>query len=181
MNTEALCEYFIHKSHTTLARKLVDRHRLGENKQYYPYIPVYSNRLNVIVEDVLKSKKKLDKLSFIDIGAGTSIIPQLFKILGFGKVSGLEFDAVYVALDDFKLLFQGDLLTHDFKDYDILYSYNPINNNELMIKGIENIIATMKKGAILYFVSASSEVNNYFNKLGLTISKQGNYFKYIKK
>jgi hypothetical protein len=164
------------------AYKLKNIHRKIDLKNnYFPYIPICSYNLEYIVNDVLKSKKKLNKLSFIDIGAGTNTIPQLFKILGFGKVAGLEFDPVYVALDNQKLLLEGDLLTYNFKDYDILYSYNPIIDSNLMIKGITNIITTMKKGAILYFVPCHSEIIKYFNNLGVYIAKEGHYLKYIKK
>lgn len=156
------------------------------NKDYWNYIPTNNIDVSYMVKDVIDSSYKGN---FIDIGCGAPVIPNIFKILGF-KSFALEynniFKTVYDSLyssnfnkpvDDY---FIGDLLTHNFKEYDILYSYNPIKDQLTMIKGLKNIINTMKSGAVFYFKPASVDYKQ-LEKLGFVQINTYCLFKYIKK
>lgn len=147
--------------------KLKNIHRDPKDKNYY-YIPSDCFDITELFKDICKNNKDLSKLSFMDIGAGLNTIPKIAKILGFKESKGLEIDPLYVKLDYNNFLIQGDILKYDFKDYDILYAYNPIKDHGTMLKGLKNIVKTMKPGATLYFNSASSQVDDYFfNTLSL--------------
>lgn len=157
MNYKALCKYMLKNSYDTL------QHRVGhylKSEGKYPYIPIDDVRLSRIIEDLIKDKVQFNKKSFIDIGCGTSIIPKIFKIIGCKKSVGLEYEELYCKMDKYEnYLIQGDLTTFNFKKYDILYTYNPISNPKLMEEGLINIMNTMKKGSVLYYVQAG-EISN---------------------
>ncbi len=152
------------------------------NKSYYPYIPTYTARLELILKKIIADNKNLSKKSFIDIGCGFPAIPIIMDILGCKQNKGLEYSELYIQLlanQYKKYMIQGDLLTYDFKDFDILYSYNPIEDPELMIEGIKNITKTMKKGAIFYFNCVSGNTNilkdlGFINdtRIGISIFKK---------
>jgi hypothetical protein len=169
------------QNHTeNLVFKLGRELDLGRKEGYYCYIPTHIN----VIEDLLKFEisklENINKLSFLDAGAGTSIIPKIMKSMGFKKSKGLEYQELFVKLDP-EWLFKKDILKYNFKDWDVIYSYNPIQNNELMCKGIDNIINTMKPGAIFYFCSASYQISNKLNLLGSKeLTRVNNVFKYIK-
>lgn len=181
MDYKLLCEKLFVSAYQSSAYKLNHKLREPNSKEYY-YIPSGNYTIVTVLEDLKKSKVNLADKSFIDIGAGTSTIPLIFKIAGCKTSVGLEFDKIFVKLDEDELLFEGNLLRHDFKSYDILYSYNPIKDEELMIEGLKNIINTMKKGAILYFNAASYKVIRYLNNIVKAEKIEfTSIFKYIKK
>lgn len=124
-----------------------------EREKRWHYVP---SNFNSIVELLEVYGTDLKGKSFIDVGAGTSAIPKIFKMFGCEKAVGLEYNNVLVLLDTDHMLIEGDMLTYDFKEYDILYSYNPLKCTKLMTKGLENVINTMKVGAKFYFQPASS-------------------------
>jgi len=160
MDYKLLCQELFRLNYDSPAYKIGNALRDINSKEYH-FIASCDYDIPIILEDLKKSKVNLADKSFIDIGAGTSIIPLIFKIAGCKESKGLEFDKVYVRLDNRQMLFEGNLLTHDFSEYDILYSYNPIRDEDLMVEGLENIIKTMKKEATLYFNVASSKVQDY--------------------
>ncbi len=149
---------------------------IQDNNKYYKYIPSYVHELKIVIEDLIDENINLIDKNFIDIGCGLPVVPDLFKILGCKETIGLECSPLYTKVFGNNRIINEDLLTHNFKDYDILYSYNPIIDCELMEKGLENIISTMKKNAIFYFNKAS-QVN--VEKLNL-IKVHSNIYKYIK-
>lgn len=157
------------------------RQHVSDTK-YWNYIPSHFKEIEVVLQDIICNDYKG---SVIDVGCGSPVIPTLFKILGY-KSYGLEYNELYKlaynslgekVLDDYII---GDLLTHDFKEYDILYSYNPIRDKLLMLEGIKNIIKTMKPGAVFYFKEASVEYSD-LRKLGFTLIPTSYISKYIKK
>lgn len=175
MNIELLCKEMLKKSYDTLQYKVG---QLIKNETNYPYIPVDEYRLSIIIKDLIKSKIDFKNKSFIDIGCGVPIIPKIFKILGCKESSGLEFEELYCRMDHEKYLIHGDLTTFNFKDYDILYSFNPIRNSELMEKGLNNIMTTMKEGSVLYFIQAGNISKTTLNKF--TKIKNESIFKFKK-
>lgn len=122
------------------------------NENYYHYIPTNDWSIWEVAKDIKKRKIRKSKCSFIDIGCGVPLIPVLFKHFGFKESIGLEYNKVFNTYTGF--IKNGDLFDVDFSRYDVLYSYNPIRNRTLMLKGIEHIISTMKKNAVFYFKNA---------------------------
>jgi hypothetical protein len=178
MNYNLFAKTLLDISREGLAYKLGRKLALGSDKSYWNYIPSYENAIEDLLEQEIQKLKEINTLSFLDVGAGTSTIPTIMSIMGFAKSMGLEYQDLYVNLEP-DWLFQGDLLDYDFKEWDVLYSYNPIQNEALMIKGIDNIIATMKSGAIFYFLP-SSGAGQYLKKLGGRNLKGSAIIKYVK-
>jgi len=158
--------------------KLKNLHRDKNDKNYY-YIPSSCSVVNSLFDHIIKNTKDLSKLSFMDIGAGLSIIPKIAKIIGFNESKGLEIDPLYIRLDYEKYLIEGDILKYNFKDYDILYAFNPIQDHNSMLIGLKNIIKTMKPGATLYFNSASEDVDRYFSNT-LLLERNNAFWIYTK-
>ena len=171
MNIEKLIKFVFENVYCSIYYELGPKNYVDD---YYHYIPSKSGMLLNVIKDIQKTTKKLNTKSFIDIGCGNPLIPKIFDILGVNVSKGLEFDPRYLKLDKKNYLIQGDLLTYDFKDYDILYSYNPIKNPKLMDQGLLNIMKTMKKDAILYYVQAclmNKEILKEFTKIDYEILK----------
>lgn len=172
--TQALKREFIHPDDKT--------------HDFYYYIPSSNVYIKTVLLDLLKDPKLDNYRNFIDIGAGTPLIMDIFKqvlpdLSWYKRFTSLELSDIYCEL--FKKLTKGDLLTYNFKEYDILYSYNPIRNCDLMIEGLKNIINTMKEGAILYFVAADYKVEKYLqDNLATTdyilLDKNSTIYKYTK-
>lgn len=151
-------------------------------KGEYCYISSYEGIIVEIISDILRTftHEELPKKSFVDIGAGRTTIPDLMSKLGFKEAHGLEKNPVYLALSPF--LIAGDLLDYNFKKYDVLYAYHPIAKEETMIEGINNIVSTMKEGAIFYFCIANgTKLGNHLIKLGAyPCNKNTGILKYVK-
>lgn len=170
-------------SRETLQYKLNNEVGRDSQGKYYGYIPMYSWVLQEIAKDIKMNIPNLEEKQLIDAGAGTNLVANFFKgVLDLNSSVGLEISDVYLTLDKSKKLIKGDILKFNFKDYDIIYSYNPIRDNKLMIKGLKNIIKTMKNGAVLYYLD--SNINpTQLKKLGLDIvgELEGRIYKFIKK
>lgn len=147
------------------------QYQIGQIENYknprnvnYPYIPIDASMLTAVFIDILKLKDYESK-SFIDIGAGNNAVINIANILGFKKPKGLEINKLYLNLDIDNNLIEGDLTTFDFKDFDILYSYNPIRKASNMKQGLLNIVKTMKSGSIFYYCNACVP-DDYLESLG---------------
>jgi len=151
-----------------------------ENKDYFPYIPISPDRVALIIEDLKNSNFQFEDKSFMDIGCGIPIIPKIFEALGCRTSKGLEYQQEYVDADKENYLIQGDLLTYNFGNPDLLYSYNPIRDTKLMSQGLENIMDTMKSGAILYFIQARPVNPNTINKFTARPKNMYNILKFLK-
>lgn len=145
---------------------------INDNEKYYEYIPIDARRLALILQDLESSGKTSGK--FVDAGCGIPVIPALFNSLGF-DAHGVEYTKLYAEFykyyGEYPPVFHDDILKWDFSCYDVIYTYNPINDNKLMAKAINNITKTMKRGAVLYFVIANCDtslINNFerFTKVG---------------
>jgi len=81
------------------------------------------------------------------------------KDIGCKKVAGLEYNQVLVekSKQDFRdiKIHCGNMLTFTgYEQYDILYAYNPLRDDNLMIEALYHIIKNMKVGASFYFYNA---------------------------
>jgi len=166
-----------------LEKKLYDSPVQQENsinRDYYRYIRTYSNQIKILINDLFKDKKEKSNLKFLDIGSGTNFIPHLVnEVLGY-ESWGLECDLFfkYVNYNLENNYFFEDMLTFQkYNEFDILYTYNPIINKELMFKAIDYIYDNMKPGAVLYFNSVSGIDTKYKN---LIVDKIESIYKIIK-
>lgn len=149
INRDIMTQGSLYKERDNIYKKLQE-----EKKDYFPYIPIDSQRIGWIIEDIMSNNLSLEDKNFMDIGCGVPIIPKIFDILGCKKSKGLEYQKDYIDKYGDGFLIQGDLLTFNFEEYDYLYSYNPICDNKVMSEGLTNIMKTMKPGATFYFVQA---------------------------
>lgn len=139
--------------------------RISKNNEKYPYIQSTCFDVFTMIEDLNKLGLNFSESSFIDAGCGVPVIPDIMRILGFKDTVGLEYNETYCSIEP--SLLQGDMLKFNFKPYDVIYSYNPFMNHELMNKAIRNVMKTMKKGAIFYFNQACSLDKDISEKLTL--------------
>jgi hypothetical protein len=179
LDFELLCRTMFEGGRNSLQSQVGALVSLGSDKQYYAYIPSYSEYIARLLKYEISKIPNIENLSFLDAGAGMNTIPKIMKIMGFFNSKGLEYQDLYVKMDQ-NWLFQGDILTYDFKDWDIIYSYNPIKDTKLMCKGIDNIINTMKVGSIFYFLEASNAGQHLISKGGVRCKFNGQMIKYIK-
>ena len=167
----------------------------GDKDRWY-YIPSHNYQIENLITDIFKNNK-LEKKRFIDIGCGYPAIGKMLQIMGYDpkNIFGLEYNQNIIDViknshsiiplngNDRRIennIINGDLMNHNFKTYDILYSYNPLKRGDDMLEGINNIIKTMKKGAIFYFSNASiSHIE--LEKLGFNrFATEPSLYKYIK-
>ena len=121
-----------------------------ENKDFWWYIPfTHTEDLFHALSLVKKSQEETvlpyrsnKKLKFLDVGAGTGRIVKIAKDFGFDAF-GIEYEEKYVKAGrkafgfSEKELFQKDAFDIDadfLKDVDIIYTYMPVKNTELMGK-----------------------------------------------
>lgn len=146
-----------------------------------------------MIEDLKLNKIKSKGKKFIDIGSGFPIVPNIMHLIAGYNSIGLEYNQLVIdTIDTHRKMspfhyggiylapvFQGNLLEYDFKDYDVLYAYSPIRDHTMMLDGIDNIIKTMKQGAVFYFQSTMRMNSDELKNRGLMHLK-GPMFKYIK-
>lgn len=123
----------------------------------------YSNGcfIRLIKQVLSKIKKKKDKpIKFLDVGCGFGLKCWLAHILGL-EATGIDLCKEYVELarkifwysyrDEFILKIQqaNALKYKGYGDYDIVYMYHPIRNNDLMQKVVDRVTQQMKPGAFL--------------------------------
>ncbi len=125
------------------------RSTIHKNKDYFPYISTPSEGMAKLAKIIVQNHK--EGLSFCDAGCGIPAIPLIMSDLGY-KAHGVEFTKEYAEAFP-KIVRYGDILTYDFKEFDILYAFSPIMKKEIMEKAVINIQNTMKKGATFYFWS----------------------------
>lgn len=146
-------------------------------KGYYNYIPTDTRRIKQLLIDYILPIPNKKELRFLDAGAGTVLIPRIVKAIGFKEAKGLEYNTFLVD-KSYGELIQGDILSYDFSGWDVIYSYNPLSSQEMMVQGLLNIMDTMSKGSTFIFYSASSamEDTRIRKKYGKKLNyKQGIY------
>lgn len=123
-------------------------HRKEIKSGYFPYIPYSMFYFVVHMEEI---KRKFGCKSFLDIGSGIGDKVRLAKELGFDAV-GIEYLDYYVELASFlgnKTIHVDAFDFSDYQNYDIIYMYHPISDNELYTKLVKHIISKMKSGQLL--------------------------------
>jgi hypothetical protein len=167
-------------SHNSLEYIIKQKTNIGHDKNYYGYIPIDPHTLFRLLKEEISKIEDIGSKKFLDAGAGNSTICNIMSIMGFGECQGLEYRKIYVELNPL-VLFRGNILTYNFKKWDVIYSYNPIIDKKMMAKGIDRIVSTMKPGAVFYFVGASNyPIETLISHGGVRINVSYNIIKYVK-
>lgn len=171
-----------------------------KNPDYYKYIPMTNDfmlteMISDIYERITQTPDSSEKIRFVDAGCGYPLIPHIVNLICGIKSEGIEINKTLV--EYFKIsqsmptslsadkinrsveLKEGNILTHDFREYDYIYSYSPIFNSDLMFDAVLNIRSTMKNGAVLYFTGVNSGILDTL-KWDLYGGLSGPYFKFVK-
>lgn len=123
----------------------------NNQKGYFPYVPFSSGGVyfyELFTELYAKyihgvswmGRDKIKTPTFLDVGAGTGRIVKLAKTFGF-NARGIEYQQEYVNVgrkmhnlgpDELICMDAFDLTTETLKDVDIIYTYMPIGQSNLM-------------------------------------------------
>lgn len=125
-----------------------------------PFHPVtFATVLDKAGQLLVEKRKYPDhRKRFVDVGAGAGFKVFMAEKMGF-QATGIEFDEKYVDFgrnllgltgEDWsgKLIHQ-DALKTNYKDFDIIYFYRPIRDEEGQAKLEERILSTMRDDAIV--------------------------------
>ncbi len=139
----------------------VNYHDLGREVDNYPCIPLDPDTFILLLAEGVKllDTKNLHKIKFCDAGCGVGdkviLASDIFNLDSFG----VEYDPfIYKIARNrlFKKAILGDITTHDFSPYDIIYAYNPMHSYEGMKKFFDNLVKTARNGAIILLANVSS-------------------------
>jgi SAM-dependent methyltransferase len=165
-----------------------------ENKDFWWYIPFHQT------EDLFHAfsvaKKNLEKnvlpyrknqnIRFLDVGAGTGRIVKIAKDFGFDAF-GIEYEEKYIKAGrnafgfSEKELFQKDAFDIDMdllKDVDIIYTYMPVKNEELMGKLHCQLYSRAKYQTILLEMHPVYYPTNVLDDSKDNLLRAGNNFSY---
>jgi SAM-dependent methyltransferase len=139
------------------------RQKCDKNGSYY-FIPQSSD---IVVRVLLQVKEfvetggeKISNKSFLDAGCGIGNILLHARAIGFGNITGLEFDDKTIEIAKIftggtlrrfnGLIKKQDILTFEkYHKYDVLYFYRPFRDDAKQIKFEERLYNSMKIGAIV--------------------------------
>lgn len=183
IDLKLLCTVFLRQGAEHYQKLVGSSNRLTSD--YFPYIQIDNNRLAAIIED-MSLRISFSQAKFLDIGCGYPVIPRIMRTLLTKQADGLEYNSDYINKIN-PYLFEevrpihADLLTFEnYKEYDLLYSYVPIQNGKIMLEGIKYIQSQMKVGAIFYFIDAGILTHNEKKELGFELDNKWHYWVYVK-
>lgn len=153
------------------------------NSSYYRYIPT-KNEINTIIAAILSLKDISKCQTIVDIGSGDGLfikgISQIVSNIINKTIQpyGIEVQKLsnFYINTDIRDAFD----INQFND-DIIYMYNPIQNNQLMIKLIDHVIKYTGEGSTIIFNCASALVafhlkNNNFTEFEKIEGEYGKIF-----
>lgn len=136
---------------------------------HYPFIPSgHSSRtlsyLHMAREHICKKRGDDYRPNFLDCGCGIGNIMLLARAIGgFDKVDGIEYDlatykvAKVLAHSYDNNVFKGDLVkSRRFGNYDVIYYYEPISDQEKRMLFFGKLANNTKVGTIIISNSGSS-------------------------
>jgi len=144
--------------------------RLIQGVSNWDFVPTTPSLLNMIIFDIcmnLEDKRYFPTISFLDIGCGSGLIPELmYKIFGF-YCEGIEYNksiakyaqsklAKYRYNNRVKIYYKNAFTYKGYSNFDILYAYQPIQNERWEQKFLSRIINSMKQGATFYYISSNN-------------------------
>lgn len=125
-------------------------HNDGIREGNYPYIPFYPDKFYKLIK---KYNEELGISSFLDVGAGYGDKVLLANQIIKGKCDGIELVKEYIRVAKsfgINLINRNAFEFDKYKDYDLIYMYHPIYNEELYHKLVYFILHEMKVGG--YFL-----------------------------
>lgn len=128
-----------------------DRVRKDGSFVMIPFDPVEFCRVLRRVQDDYLPYDFNNRRKFVDVGAGLGFKVRIAKEFGF-EADGIEFDKRYI---EFARKYFGtnliykDALKANYKDYDVIYFYQPMCDGEKQEQLEDRIISTMKDDAIV--------------------------------
>jgi 2-polyprenyl-3-methyl-5-hydroxy-6-metoxy-1,4-benzoquinol methylase len=134
-------------------------HTAKHEKAYrpYPYITLYKEQFQQLVAPYLKPGQ-----SFVDVGCGggdklwfaRKVQPELASITGIELSKG--YAKIAKEICPFAAIKNVNALRHDYKHYDVIYMYHPIQDGKLQLKLEQRVAETMKRGALLISTMGSA-------------------------
>lgn len=123
---------------------------------YYQYVGLEPRSFRKLLDDAAPELEKRASMSFIDVGSGIGDKVYLAHKLGFGEVTGIEYNTYTHAIAKATMarigltsatLLRGDAIEHDYSPYDVIYMYRPIEGVRYLTLLLERVLDTMKPGA----------------------------------
>jgi len=146
--SENIDSYVYHLNKLKHANLLSD----DRNLSYWGNFPLSPFKLHILYK-VYKSGYK-----FLDLGSGAGQVLNFAKNIGY-DVIGVEFDKQLVNVSINTIEKDIRKLDKDFyKDFDVIYSYQPIKNNNEFQNYLSVVIDNMKIGSFL--ITPDFTVNN---------------------
>lgn len=144
-NTQGILDRY--KDYTTRNKKLGLYNKNNSNEFWGNIESHYTDLLFL-------GKYSNKNLSFFDVGCGAGQTLDFAKSLGFDKVSGLEIDETLYKeclKNGFDVINENVVTSklNFLKDFDIIYFYCFIKDDELKNKVLKNICENMKVGSII--------------------------------
>ena len=103
---------------------------------------------------------------FLDVGCGSGTIMKTVELLG-AECSGIEFNKEYLPYTkEMDVRYENALETPEsfFSEFDIIYMYRPIDNQEKALKLLDRVISNMKPNSILITFNYQIEMGILLNK-----------------
>lgn len=103
---------------------------------------------------------------FLDVGCGSGTIMKTVELLGV-ECSGIEFNKEYLPYTkEMDVRYENALETPEsfFNDFDIIYMYRPIDEQEKALKLLDRVISNMKPNSILITFNYQIEMDILLNK-----------------
>lgn len=151
-------------------RTTQDVQTLPGHKGSYGYIPINTARffdLLIVLERILSLDPDYqDPVSrhrpvrFLDVGCGTGrnlVLARASGILGIGTLAGIDIDASRIAEGRHRFglgdaLQVSDALTHDYGAYDVIFSFRPFHDRDMLLDYEAHLVSSMRRSAYLIAV-----------------------------
>lgn len=146
------------------------KHTLAQINNYETHYSKYGNKYFHFIESsyehmqalliMLKKEKISKKDAILDAGCGISPALILLRYLSYSNLHGIDINEIYINLLRYYIsqsmtyanirttLTTGNLLTTNYKDYKVVYSYMPIKDIELFLKYCTQVINTLSPGSL---------------------------------
>lgn len=164
------CLSHVCRSYTNCISELTDIEKIGyrlrDGKRCYGFVPTIGYEellyeLTMLYNAIRSGKFPGESIKFLDIGCGIGNIVLLANAVGFSAY-GLEYNRkIYRAAKQLckygMYISNGDMRKfRHYKDYDVLYYYQPMNDADEMEKFSRQLAEAMKPGAYVIANGANS-------------------------
>lgn len=132
-----------------------------EGMSPYPCIPLSPVEFLEVLVQAKKLIKKDIRIKFIDAGCGVGdkvkLAEGIFGLYAHGvEYSNVIYQVAKERLNGYGYITKGDIRKFNFSGYDIIYSYNPMQDVEGMYEFFQNVARTADIGTVCVFVNVYS-------------------------